>query len=498
MHSSSAFTQPGPPGPPDPPDVPGYRLGAPLGTGAGGQVWSATDDSGGRFAVKVVERGPDAERELAVLRAVRHEHVVSWRDAVPLAGGLLALVTDLLDGGTLAQVVAARGRLTPGEVVTVVAPLAQAVADLHAQGIQHGDLAPGNVLFDGVGKPVLADLGTVRVTGLPRDEEFGTAGYVDPVVLTGGPGGPASDVYGLGALAWFALCGAPPDAVPYRPPLRDLVPAAGERLTEAVEAALAADPETRPAPGEHAGALHAAAPATPVWRAGLAPADGGLTHRVRVLTADDGAPHQPRHRRERARRLHGRRPRRRTVLVSGLTAGLLACAAAVWAWHPGQPAQAAALPAAGVNSVTRPVDDVRAITLRAEDVRPVVRALARARAAALASPEAGPAPDTGSQPDSTAAEEDARNLAALRAAGVRYHGLQLTPRSVRLVSSRPGRAVVDVVLDASAYDVVDAGGSVVRRVPAARGAPTRLTLVGTGDGWRVSAVAQTASRTTAK
>jgi serine/threonine protein kinase len=189
------------------PNVPGYELVGVLGAGAGGRVWRARPGAtpvgvpAHDVALKIVRGGDRAERELAVLRGVRHEHVVRLRDSVPLPDGSLALVLDLVDGGTLAQLVAARGHLRPGEVVTVVAPLAATLAELHAAGIQHGDIAPGNVLFDASGRPMLGDLGTVRITGEAREEQFGTPGYVDPVVVAGGLAGPASDVYGLAALA---------------------------------------------------------------------------------------------------------------------------------------------------------------------------------------------------------------------------------------------------------------------------------------------------------
>ncbi|WP_460459084.1 serine/threonine-protein kinase, partial [Angustibacter peucedani] len=267
---------------PGAPAVPGYRLTRRLGRGASATVWRAEPASGGRpVAVKVVRAGPQAERELAVLTGVRHPHVLALLEVVVLDDEQVALVVPLLDGGTLGGLVAARGPLRAGEVVTCLAPLAAAVGELHAQGVQHGDLAPGNVLLDASGRPFLADLGTVRVTGEPRDEVYGTPGFVDPVVLTGGAPTPASDVHGLGALAWFALTGAPPPGVPSREPLAGLVaPHVPAALVDLVEQAVHPDPHRRPTPHELARGLHEAAVAVPVWRSGRAPGDGGLTQRV--------------------------------------------------------------------------------------------------------------------------------------------------------------------------------------------------------------------------
>jgi len=126
--------------------------------------------------VKVVPAGPRADRELALLRSVRHPFVVPLLDAVVLDDGSVALVLALVDGGSLRSLVGARGHLTAGEVVTVLSPLARAIGDLHGLGIEHGDVAPGNVLIERCGRPLLADLETVPVTVSERDEVFGTAG----------------------------------------------------------------------------------------------------------------------------------------------------------------------------------------------------------------------------------------------------------------------------------------------------------------------------------
>ncbi|WP_460446919.1 serine/threonine-protein kinase, partial [Angustibacter aerolatus] len=241
----------------EPPAIPGYEVGSPLGAGAGGTVWRATPCSGGpALAAKLVRPGEAAGHELAALRAVRHPHVVGLRDVAVLDDGRWALLLDLIDGGSLASVVRARGHLLEGEVVNVLSPLALALHDLHDVGVQHGDVAPGNVLLGLDGRPVLSDLGTVRLTGLRRPEVFGTAGYVDPVVLAGEAPGPASDVYGLGAMAWFALTGAPPPAPPLRRPLAELVPTVSPALLAVDERAVDADPARRPAPAELARALH--------------------------------------------------------------------------------------------------------------------------------------------------------------------------------------------------------------------------------------------------
>src|SRR6478609_3388980 len=163
------------------PQVPGHVVHELIGRGASGAVWAATRvHDRCRVAVKVVAvgapgAGGDADgeaadgeaadgnaaaaqavRELAVLTRIDNPHVVRLHSATPLEDGRLALVLDLVDGGSLAAVVAGRGHLSAGECVTVLAPIARAVADLHTAGVLHGDLSPGNVLFTADGRPMLS------------------------------------------------------------------------------------------------------------------------------------------------------------------------------------------------------------------------------------------------------------------------------------------------------------------------------------------------------
>ncbi len=458
-----------------PPPVPGFVLGDLLGRGSGGEVWRAAPAAGGApVAVKVVRAGPGADRELAALRAVVHPHVVRLRQHVVLDDGRLALVLDLVEGTTLAAVVAQRGHLTAGEVVTVVAPLAGALADLHAMGVQHGDLAPGNVLLDRSGRPVLADLGTPRVTGEPRDEVFGTAGYVDPVVLAGGRASPASDVYGLGALAWLALAGAPPEAAPLREPLATLVPGAPVELVAAIEAAVAPDPARRPGPAVLATSLLEACEPAPVWGVGAGPHAGGLTHRIRALAA--AGPQQPTGRRHRA----GRDGRLRFA-VAGALATTLVLALTAW-WLPtGARPGAARRPAVAPSASAAPT--ATAPRSPVADLVQAAAGLTARRAGLLADPSRSPQDVTAR--GSPAASDVAAAQRSLRDQAVVYRGLRLLPRQVRVLSATPQRAVVELVTATTAYAVVDARGAVVARVAADGGHLARLVLVSTPDGWRV-------------
>ena len=119
------------------------------------------------------------------------------------------LVLDLAEGGSLAELLASRGRLTPGEVITAIAPVAAALAHVHAAGVVHGDVTPANILFTAGGNALLADLGVARLTGEEDDAES-TPAYVDPGVALGGIPSELSDVFMLAATALHALTGEVP------------------------------------------------------------------------------------------------------------------------------------------------------------------------------------------------------------------------------------------------------------------------------------------------
>src|SRR4051812_37900829 len=253
-----------------PPGVPGYTLQELLGRGGSGEVWRAVPRGGGApVAVKVLVAGdPERQaREAALLGELDHPHLVRLRDVVhqPRRGGhpRVALVLDLLPGGSLAALLARRGRLRPGEVVTAIAPVAAALAHAHEHGVVHGDLSPGHIVFTAEGRPVLTDLGVARVVGEEAAREV-TPAYVDPTVARGGAPGPASDVFGVAAAAFHALTGIAPwnaaspadtlavAAAGLLPDLTELAPDAPRELLAVIGRGLAADPHERGSAGAFA------------------------------------------------------------------------------------------------------------------------------------------------------------------------------------------------------------------------------------------------------
>ena len=257
------------------PEVPGYTLGELLGRGSLGTVWSATRDTDGReVAVKVVSVAGDDEahalaRELAVLGRVAVEGLVGFHEAVGLGGHqpAVALVLDHLAGGSLERAVQARGHLSVGESVTVLAPVARALAGLHALGVVHGDVTPANVLLARSGQPFLADLGVARLAGERPGQSgsfWGTPGFVAPEVIDSGVPTAAADVYAVGALAWWCVTGAAPEPGPVRRPLAEVAPGLPSAWSEVTTQALLGDPALRPTAAELALAYYDSAVCEPL------------------------------------------------------------------------------------------------------------------------------------------------------------------------------------------------------------------------------------------
>jgi serine/threonine protein kinase len=215
-------------------------------------VLKRPSSDGGRAAVAAL-RG-----EAMVLRSVRHPHVLPVLDVLeppdPRTGPTLVL--PFLAGGTLRALLDERGVLTPGQVVAVLSPVADAVAALHRAGFAHGDLKPDNLLLDHDGAPVVGDAGTACPLGaqLPPDRPA-TPEYLDPADRSTAAG--TADVYALGVVAYEAVCGRLPHrgepaevlAAAAAGDHRDLAtwPGIPTAFARVVEAAIHPDPTRRPA-----------------------------------------------------------------------------------------------------------------------------------------------------------------------------------------------------------------------------------------------------------
>ncbi|MFD9303749.1 serine/threonine-protein kinase [Streptomyces sp. NPDC060048] len=188
-----------------------------------GTVWRARDELLGRpVAVKELHLGegdPDgvaagALREARAVAHVRHPHVVVVHDIVE-HDGRPCIVMELVDGGSLAELMAAGKTLTPVEAARTGLALLGALTAAHSRGVLHRDVKPANVLMEaGTGRVVLTDFGIARLSGATTISEtgafVGSPEYTAPERIQGAEAGPASDLWSLGTLMCAALTGESP------------------------------------------------------------------------------------------------------------------------------------------------------------------------------------------------------------------------------------------------------------------------------------------------
>jgi hypothetical protein len=189
-----------------------------------GVVYRAWQSGLGRIvALKVLLNASTASAiEVARFRAeatsaaqLDHPHIV------PVYGvgdhdGRPYFIMRLIEGQSLARYLA-DGPIAARESARLLAPIARAIDYAHRRGVLHRDLKPSNILIDREGTPHVADFGLAKRldsgAGLTSPGAIvGTPGYMSPEQVSGGRGpiGPASDVYGLGAILYQMLTGRPP------------------------------------------------------------------------------------------------------------------------------------------------------------------------------------------------------------------------------------------------------------------------------------------------
>ncbi|WP_051844466.1 bifunctional serine/threonine-protein kinase/ABC transporter substrate-binding protein [Streptomyces globisporus] len=268
--------------PSDPSALAGYRLLGRLGAGGMGVVYLGRTDTGALAAVKVTHADqadqPDFRarfrREVEAARRV----VSPW--AVPVTGADPDapepwMATAFVPGPSLGEAVRAHGPLPERSVRILGGAIARALAAVHAAGLVHRDVKPGNILL-AVDGPRLIDFGIARATGetglTSTDMVVGTPGFLAPEQAEARAAeiGPASDVFALGCLLAFAATGRPPfgtgalDALLYRT-VHDEPDLAGlpEPLLDLVRQCLAKEPAARPTADEIAVRLTEDTPGAP-------------------------------------------------------------------------------------------------------------------------------------------------------------------------------------------------------------------------------------------
>lgn len=202
---------------------PRYLGPTPIGRGAMGEIYRATDESLGRaVAIKVLaERYAQDEsvrerftREaLAAARLSGRPNVVTIFDVGEWQGRPY-IVMEHLGGGSLGDRLGAGEPIAPRQAIAWVDQAAVALDAAHAEGIVHRDVKPGNLLLDREGNVHVADFGVASATGLDSLTKtgtvVGTAGYLAPEQAQGERASPASDRYGLAVVAFELLTGERP------------------------------------------------------------------------------------------------------------------------------------------------------------------------------------------------------------------------------------------------------------------------------------------------
>ncbi len=258
-----------------------YRVGDVLARGGMSTVHRGTDLRLDRpVAVKIMEpslaQDPTFvrrfEREARAAARLSHPGIVAVHDQGRDDDGTIFLVLELVEGGTLRDVIREQVRLAPATALTVVEHVLAALRVAHRQGMVHRDVKPENVLVSRAGQLKVADFGLVAAawdgaadgsldTGgsMSDDLILGTAAYLAPEQVEHGRTDERSDVYAAGVVLFELLTGAPPHggdtalAVAYRhvnvdvPAPSTRAPGIPRALDRLVVAATRRDPDERTA-----------------------------------------------------------------------------------------------------------------------------------------------------------------------------------------------------------------------------------------------------------
>lgn len=206
-----------------------YVLRQKLGSGGMGVVYRATHALLRRdTAIKLLlpdRASPESiarfAREVKLTAQLTHPNTVAIYDYGRTPEGLFYYAMEYLDGGDLEQLVAYAGPLEPGRVIRIVEQICRALSEAHSVGLIHRDVKPSNVLLCERGGEAdvakILDFGLVKVQNEPDAARLsrggaltGTPLYLPPEAITSPETVDArSDLYSLGALAYFLLAGRP-------------------------------------------------------------------------------------------------------------------------------------------------------------------------------------------------------------------------------------------------------------------------------------------------
>jgi WD40 repeat protein/serine/threonine protein kinase len=247
-----------------------YTIIAMLGSGGMATVYRAQQTSIRRdVAIKVIEtkltENPEFirrfEREAQTVANLNHPHILKVFD-FGNQDGLIFLVMELQEGGSLAARLKAGVKLNAEEVARYLDQIGAALDHAHGRGVIHRDLKPQNVLLDQDNNAILSDFGIARITGeftaLTRSSmAMGTPPYMAPEQWYGRDVDARTDVYALTVMTYELLTGAlpftgdTPPALMYQhlndqpPPIRRLRPDLPQSVEKVLLKGMAKRPEAR-------------------------------------------------------------------------------------------------------------------------------------------------------------------------------------------------------------------------------------------------------------
>ena len=218
-------------------------------------------------------------REARMAAGLSHPHIVPIH-RVGEAGGFVFFVMSYVEGETLGERIRTRGPLPPAEASRIVREVAWALAYAHGRGIVHRDVKPDNILLEaGTGRALVTDCGIAHggkdpgpVTDPGRI--MGTVQFMSPEQAAGEAVDGRSDIYALGVVGYLAVSGRLPFESPNLPALllrqasepppsvTHAAPGLPSAFSAAIDRCLARDPEERFADGEALAAALAPAPET--------------------------------------------------------------------------------------------------------------------------------------------------------------------------------------------------------------------------------------------
>ena len=199
-----------------------YRVGGIIATGGMSAVYRGLDIRLDRpVAIKVMESRYAVDQQFLTRFQREARAVARLKDPGLVAvydqgvdGHHPFLVMELVEGGTLRELLRERGPMPPHAVAAVLRPVLGGLAVAHRSGLVHRDVKPENVLISDEGEVKIADFGLVRAVAEAKITSdsviLGTAAYLSPEQVSSGDATPRSDVYGCGILIYELLTGGTP------------------------------------------------------------------------------------------------------------------------------------------------------------------------------------------------------------------------------------------------------------------------------------------------